>query len=329
MIYNIAVTPNSSYTNYLLVLLESLLVESNPDKRFRIFVIYNDLTESDIFKIRNFIERNNSLVEFIYLDGKKYQSFPSVGRFPIEAYFRLEVQDVIPADVHRLLYLDVDMLICGDIAELYHTDLGGKYLAACGFSTACEQGPEFNAGMLLMDLDRLRSEISFETYRKLADSLDGQFYADQGLLNAQFGENGTKYLPKKRYNFTCSFYRKFKDTLNQQGFQLDDIVIIHFAGPGIRPWQARWDADDRKLFGRNNLQDVAAASGYLLDEVYYKLQEKWWRAAEKTPGYEQLLNDMYRQKCAILTSILDKTMETREYRFGYRILKILRKFKRC
>jgi lipopolysaccharide biosynthesis glycosyltransferase len=273
------------------------------------------------------VDSNGETLEFVFIDREKYHVFQWKERFSVETYFRLEIQDVLPKDIDRVLYLDIDMIVNKDISDLYELDFEDNYIAACGFSPNCERGDEFNAGMILFNMDKMRRDISFETYVALAQKLDGNFYQDQGLLNAQFGENGTKYLPKQMYNFTCAFYRKYKKEL-EPDFRLEDAVIIHFPGPGIRPWQARWEANDRKMLGRNNLQDVAASDGYLLDEVYYTLQEKWWRAAEKTTCYEQLLNEMYRKKCEIITSILDKTMETREYRYGYRILKILRKFKR-
>lgn len=325
-IYNIAITPNSAYANYLIVFLQSLLVESNSDKTFRIFVIYNQLTGSEIEMIKKFVEEHNSLVEFLYVDGEKYKVFPAMERLTVETYFRLEVQDIIPKDVKRLLYLDVDMLICKDISELYHTDFEDKYLVACGFSPKCEQGPEFNAGMLLMNLEKIRAEYTFDSYVQLAKKLNMNFYADQGLLNTLFGENGTKYVSKQLYNFTSPFYRKFRAEIDREGFCLDDIVILHFAGPGIRPWQAYFDENDIALLGEKNLLQVAAAAGYILDDTYMELQERWWHAASQTNVYDDLKNSMYYMKSNIYEQILKKAVETKDYTIGYKIMSLIRRF---
>ena len=42
-----------------------------------------------------------------------------------------------------------------------------------------------------------------------------------------FGDTGTRYVSKQKYNFTCSFYRKFKNEIVKEtpDFTLDDIVI--------------------------------------------------------------------------------------------------------
>lgn len=324
-IYNIAVTPNSAYVNYLVVFFQSLIVDSNPDKKFHIFVIYNQLKEDEIELLRNFVESRGSMIDFIYIDGEKYQVFPEMERLTVETYFRLEVQDVIPRDVHRLLYLDVDMMVCKDIDELYHMDFEDNYLIACGFSPRCEKGPEFNAGMLLMNLDKIRAEYSFQRYVEEGKKLGMNFYADQGLLNHLFGDCGTKYVEKQLYNFTSPFYRKYKSEVDAQGFSMEDIVIIHFAGPGIRPWQAYFDEQDKRLLEEKNLRDISAASGFILDDIYMELQRRWWECASKTNVYRNLLNDMYRKKSEIWAAILDKTIHTKDYEFGYRIMKILRK----
>lgn len=325
--YNIAVTPNSAYFNYLIVLFQSLLVESNPDKKFHIFVLYNQLKQEEMDCAKKYVEQKGSIIDFIYIDGEKYKVFPEIERLSVETYFRLEVQDLLPKDVDRLLYLDVDMLVCGDIDKLYHIDFGDKYLVACGFSPKCEQGDEFNAGMLLMNIMRLREELSFERYVKIAKSLNMNFYADQGLLNYYFGKDGTIYVPKVIYNFTSPFYRKFKKEILQDNpnFSFDDIIIIHFAGPGLRPWQANFSNEEFEKLSKGNVLDIIASKGYILDETYLAIQRKWWEIASDTPVYEELLNGMYKKKSEIFETWIEALLESKEYRWGHRILKNIRK----
>jgi lipopolysaccharide biosynthesis glycosyltransferase len=326
-LYNIAVTPNSAYFNYLIVLFESLLVESNPDKKFHIFVLYHQLMDEEIALATDYVTQKGSMIDFIYIDGEKYKVFPKVTRLSVETYFRLEVQDLLPPEVDRLLYLDVDMLVCGDIEKLYHTDFDGKYLVACGFSPRCEKGDEFNAGMLLMNIEKLRKELSFERYVEIAKSLNMNFYADQGLLNYYFGENGTIYVPKVIYNFTSPFYRKFRNAIVDEypEFTFDDIVIIHFAGPGFRPWQASFSEEEYRILSKGNLLDIMATKGYILDDVYMDILKKWWDIAKNTPVYNKLLLEMSLKKNEILEQWLDVLAESKEYRIGYRIMRMLRK----
>lgn len=327
-VYNIAVAPNKSYVKYMYVLMESLF-ETNRDKKICFYILYNELDEKDCSRIEMFVKKNGAECRFIYIDKAVFANFPMEERFSVEAYFRLAVQDVIPTGVDKLLYLDCDMIVINDIEELYQENLEGKYFAACGFSPRCESGGDFNSGMLLFDMKRMREDITLDTYRILTQKMEKDFYLDQALLNEQFAKDGVKYVWKQKYNFTCPFYRKYKKQVQKElpDYSMEDIVIVHFAGPGIRPWQMRMGAKELKRLDQKNLLEVFAASGYLLDELYIGFLERWWKFAEKTPDYEQVLSDMQQKKNEIFTEVLMNVVCSKEYTMGHRLLRIPRKIK--
>ncbi|MDD6157384.1 MAG: glycosyltransferase family 8 protein [Lachnospiraceae bacterium] len=328
-LYNIVIAPNGAYTKYALVLLNSLF-ETNSDKRFRIFVLYNSLTEEEKAMISKFVKERNSIIEYIHVNEGKYRVFQWKNRFSVETYFRLEIQDVLPREVERALYLDIDMIICSDISELYNLDFENKYMAACGFSPYCERGDEFNAGMILFNMEKMRRDITFDTYTDLAKKLRGEFYQDQGLLNAQFGDDGTKYVWKQKYNFTCAFYRKYMEEVLKEDpdFSLNDVVVLHYPGPGIRPWQALITQEEYERFVKNNLLELFSLKGYLIDELYVEVQRKWWDFAERTPVYADLLAEMNRSKSLILEEVLIAAVNAKDYQLGKKILKIPRIIKK-
>src|SRR5271170_3830140 len=45
-------------------------------------------------------------------------------------YLRLAVGKLLPADLDRMIYLDCDVLVVGDLAELWDTDLQGNIIGA-------------------------------------------------------------------------------------------------------------------------------------------------------------------------------------------------------
>jgi hypothetical protein len=102
-------------------------------------------------------------------------------------------------------------------------------------------------------------------------------------------------------------------------------VIIHYAGPGFRPWQASFGEEEYRILSKGNLLDIMAAKGYILDDVYMKILKKWWDTAENTPVYEKLLLDMSLKKNELLEQWMDALTDAKEYRIGYRIMRILRK----
>lgn len=327
--YYIAAAPNSPYMKYTTVLMQSLF-ETNPDKNFCFYIIYNDLKQEERDIVRQYAVENNARVEFVQVDGKRYEGFPTRQRLPIETYFRLEIQELLPEYVERLLYLDCDMIICRDIDELYNLDFEEKYIAACGYSTKLESGGEFNAGMLMMNLKKMREDgITLETYRTLAQQLDGNYYLDQGLLNELFAEKGTKYVWKQKYNFTCPFYRKFRKKLKTEmpDYALDDVTVMHFAGPGLRPWQASISREEFEQLKKKNLLDIFAANGWIIDEIYICFLEKWWDFASRTPYAKELTADMNEKKNEMYAKVLGAVIDSKEYSLGYRLMRLPRKIK--
>ena len=327
--YYIAVTPNSAYIAYTTVLLQSLF-ETNPGKQFCFYIVYNALRQEEMDTVTQYALKYGARVEFLYVDGERYKDFPSSQRLTVETYFRLEIQELLPEYVERLLYLDCDMIICRDIDELYNMDFEEKYIAACGYSTKLESGGEFNAGMLMMNLKKMRKDgITFDTYRKLAEQLNGNYYMDQGLLNELYAENGTKYVWKQKYNFTCPFYRKFREKLKTEmpDYTLEDVTVMHFAGPGLRPWQASISREEFEQLKKRNLLDIFAANGCIIDEVYIHFLEKWWDFAERTPYAKELTADMNAKKNEIYAKVLGAVIDSKEYSLGYSLMRLPRKIK--
>lgn len=62
-------------------------------------------------------------------------------------------------DLDRILSIDVDTVVCKDISHLWDLDMDGKMIAAVRETTGLDQPefPYFNAGMMMMNLERLRT----------------------------------------------------------------------------------------------------------------------------------------------------------------------------
>ena len=89
-----------------------------------------------------------------------------------EAYLRFLAPEVLPCHIHRVVYLDCDVIAIDDIGPLYDADLGGRAVGAVADSAWTD--PEsrgrlralglaagqvyVNSGVLVMDLDRWRRD---------------------------------------------------------------------------------------------------------------------------------------------------------------------------
>ncbi len=113
-------------------------------------------------------------------------------------YFRLFIPKLFP-NYKKAIYLDSDIVVTGDISELYFTELGGNLVGAvsddviasrdtfidyaergCGI----DHGEYFNSGVLLMNLEKMRTEGLGERFIYLMNKYHFETVCpDQDYLN--------------------------------------------------------------------------------------------------------------------------------------------------
>ncbi len=189
---------------------------------------------------------------FIPCDDITYESesgpkrrFP--GRITVSTMDRLFLPLLLP-DVHRVLYMDVDTLVLGDVCELAATDLCGHPVAVrdSSVSEASEWasagrplpledatelrrwmghehgfgGAAINAGVLVMDLDRMRADDFTSRYLGL-----GEKYGlhDQDTMLMYLGQDRVTLPP--RWNALPVLE------------DVPDPAVIHWASLG-KPWES-------------------------------------------------------------------------------------------
>lgn len=264
----------------------------------------SDETLYDIVVLSRGISGRNQTLIRRALDGKPNISlrFFNVGRLVAnykltvnehiteETYYRFLIQWILP-DYPKVLYLDSDLVVNADVAELFATELGDALLAAvvdvdwagncnlrsgddrCGYArkTLGMKDPYayFQAGVLLLNTAGMARLHTLEEWLKLAAV--PHIYNDQDVLNAEC-EGRVRYLDLS-WNVLVDTGRveaaikhapvqMFKDYLASR----ENPRIVHYAG-GIKAWNEP-DTDFADLF--------------------------WWYARQ-TPFYETLLKRMGRK----------------------------------
>lgn len=139
--------------------------------------------------------------------------------------------DRVPEMPPNLIYLDTDTVLCGDIAELWNTDLGRAEFGAVRDYYGCRFfGINYlNSGVLLLNLPRIRETGLFRRALDLC-AKKKVFLADQTALN-RLARN-KKVLPR-RFN---EQHRRRADTLIRHF----SMAILWFPRPhtrNIKPWQ--------------------------------------------------------------------------------------------
>ena len=243
---NILVCFNSNYYMPALVLLKSLLVNNRWCEEMRIYVLYADLKPEEIRRFSQVAEESGFAKAIFLPVGKdKFQDAPlHLKWITRETYYRLLAQEMLPADVERVLYLDVDMIVMGSLEEFYHQDFEGKLLVACSRRGPGGVDPKlleqltlprdtiyFNAGTLLYDLAGQRREIDPGILYEYPVLFHKQLkYGDQDVLNAVF-YGLTKFADWRIYNCLDFAILRQRDVERTMG----RCRIFHYNGMG-KPW---------------------------------------------------------------------------------------------
>lgn len=185
------------------------------------------------------------------IDASAFTDAPVSKQYPKEMYYRLLAPFFMPDDLHRILYLDPDILVINPLRPLWETDMKGNLFAGAAHTGKTELAnninqlrlgtnhPYFNSGVLLMDLDRGRKEISadiiFDYTRKHTKEL---LLPDQDVLNAMYGARILE-IDDSIWNYDARNYNNY--LLRTMGkcdmnWVMANTVILHFCGKS-KPWQ--------------------------------------------------------------------------------------------
>lgn len=175
------------------------------------------------------------IIEYIDLERLFKERIPSAvnvdNRFTRFALYRLLLPEIIPDD--RVIYIDADAIVNGDITELFNLNMDGCLVAGVTDSGAgadkynlkaaiglAEDEPYINAGVTLLDLAEIRK---LNLLDKWLYEINNHWYGthDQDILNLSC--RGRIKLIGLKYNVSLS-----------TGLDENDIRIMHFAG--AKPW---------------------------------------------------------------------------------------------
>lgn len=191
---------DDNYIPYLDIAIASLIANASKDYSYKIIILNTGLQPNNIATVQK-NARPGFDIEFIdisnHVDAIKSR-FKNVYHFSVVTYYRLFIASLFP-DYDRIIYLDCDLVVLGDISELYHTDLGDNILAAAP-EQFVRNTPEFrryahialgvdpdgyvNAGVLLIDLKAFRQHQIEEKFVQLICYYDFDLLdPDQAYLN--------------------------------------------------------------------------------------------------------------------------------------------------
>ena len=281
---------DNSYVPYFSVCLQSLLDCVSHDNRYDIVLIIRGINAGNSRILLNQIDRyeNVSLRFFDPTEILQGYSLKANAHISAETYYRFIIQDILP-DHEKVLYLDSDIIVKRDVAELFSLDIHDKLVGAVhdadflgqinGGNPATEKYAReelhmsdpfqyFQAGVLLINTKEMRK--LHDTKYWIERCTRPYMFNDQDILNIEC-EGRVEYIPMQWNLMTDCDHKRIKDIISFAPAPVykeymdarRNPYIIHFAG-------------FRKPWSRIN-EDMA---------------DEFWTICRSTPFYEKILLHM-------------------------------------
>lgn len=256
---------DDNYVPFLEVTLRSIIANASKKYNYVINVLNTGLNKERTDKVK-LLENENFKINFCDISDhivRIKDKLKNLYHFGLAAWYRLFIQSIFP-EYDKVVYLDCDIIVLGDVSELYNVDIGDNLLAAanCNIISTHEVFGEYaekfvgvprnkylQSGVLVMNLKEFRKRDLENKFCYLINKYNFDVVdPDQAYLTAMcYGS--VKYLP---------------NGWNKEAIPtpLDGkLNIVHYA-LYKKPWQ--------------------------YDDVLNK--EYFWQFAKDSPFYEDILN---------------------------------------
>lgn len=185
---------DDNYAQHAAAAIASLLLNTRTQRSIDIYILTNgNLSEQNTSRLSG-LERLNPHchIHFLSVDPSIFSSVP-FGNWGVEICFRIAVPDLLP-NVDRLVYVDCDTIVMGDIEYLFDVDMEGCVMAAVKDATASYCAARLglssdafvycNSGVIVMDTKQMRDRGFDRLFFKYAEELkDLITLPDQDLIN--------------------------------------------------------------------------------------------------------------------------------------------------
>ena len=250
---NIAFCINDNYVEQLIVVLWSIMKNLTTGRDVNVWIVSSDMSDAS----KNYLRKlrlgfKNLHLNFLDIDAKELAQLPrTIDYISAETYYRYLLPNLLP-NVDKILYMDADIVVNGDISPLYDTDLANCYIAGAGDSyiAAINHKPQIgldnselyvNAGVLLMNLKQMRTDNIpqklIDTTKNMASKVK---YQDQDIINIVCRGKILEF--DSIYNYTSHNILKEKSKYKH-------AVVIHYTGKN-KPWLSDSNNPMRHLWRR-------------------------------------------------------------------------------
>ena len=255
---HIVISSDENYISHAAALCKSIFRHNKNDYRIYVHLLSNRVTKRSIGKLHSLFEGKESKLTVYDVEDIQSKLMVKVPQtIAITAYLRLFIAYILPQEIQKVLYMDVDAIVNKSLHDLWNIEFKNELIAGVLDSVSTNAKsligivsaePYLNSGLLLINLKVWRTENIQSKFLSFLIKNDGNVYHhDQGILNAVCSSR--KIIIHPKYNVMTSFFDfsvKQLQSLNAitpyyTQVEIDEAkensVYIHFT-PSLsnRPW---------------------------------------------------------------------------------------------
>jgi lipopolysaccharide biosynthesis glycosyltransferase len=293
---------DNNYAMPLAVTVSSAVANLRKNRKIALFVLDGGISEFNKGKITKSLNLAQISVSWVKPDNALFENLVLTRHLTPTCYYRLVITDFLPKEFDKAIYLDTDMVVTGDLAELWDIDIEDNYVLAVqddvelniGMSEGLRNYKEvgispdykyFNSGLLVMNLKKWRDESIGKKVLEYVKQNREYVRNDQDGLNAVLAGKWGELHPKWNIMPKIYEYQSWQDSpLAPEVYNelLENPCIIHYTN-SPKPWYAGLKEEckhpKKNLFFQ--YLDITAWSGWR-DTYWRRLWRKFMKVTSLT-----------------------------------------------
>ena len=273
------------YAMPLAAAISSVVVNLGRDQKAHVFIVDGGISRTNKEKIMQSEDRERVRIQWLQPDESHCDLLKSLpcGYVGRTSYYKMLIPELLGPEYSRIVYLDSDVIVEGDITDLCVAELGNNYvLAVQDLINPLVSSPFglrnwrklerkaddelFNTGVLVLNAAKWRKEnVTLRLVQYLRDHYQYVQLCDQDAMNAVFrgvwGRLNTLWNVLPYMNVARSYSLLSKKSHEDL---LTRAHLLHYCGPS-KPWNTRCRHPQRDRFF--HYLDMTAWSGW---------RPKWW-----------------------------------------------------
>lgn len=251
---SIVMACDEGYAMPLATALRSIADSNSRHWPLNAYILSDGFSEQTQERIRKSLPDGSISLHWLFINLDRFANLTTRAHISRTTFARLLLAELLPQEATRVLYLDADLLVLCELAELWTRSLGGNCAGAVpdfAFDTLVKrQDPQwagmpltkryFNAGVILINLDLWRrQQIGERAAQYLAEHPDAPL-ADQDALNVAL--DGAWTILEEKWNF-----QRHREVNLARIRPEQRPAIVHFV-TDEKPWRREFHTPNESLF---------------------------------------------------------------------------------